>query len=223
MATRKLEKRKAHQRYKLKDGSIVAGCSSVVKYGPPIDGLLYWAYTRGLNGEDFNKVRDLAADIGACGHFLIETYLGGDTADLSDFSKSAIMPAEIACDNFKTMWEASGYQVISTELQMVSEKYRYGGTLDVLFLDEANRRTLGDIKITSAIRPSHKYQLAGYENLNNENHPDMPIERRCIFHVPKEPGDIVDTKWIDPKKIGKAFEIFLAQLNLMQKMKHESL
>ena len=69
-----------------------------------------------------------------------------------------------------------------------------------------------DWKTSKAIVGAHKVQLAGYEQLWNENRPDMPIERRAIVRIGKESPD--DFEVSEPSNIGAYWEVFKAKLFL---------
>ena len=60
----RLEKTRAHQKYPLKDGTDVPGASTIAKIGEDSSGLIHWAWKLGMEGQDYRKVRDKAADIG---------------------------------------------------------------------------------------------------------------------------------------------------------------
>src|SRR5512135_3803858 len=85
----KFEKDKAHQRYRLKDNTIVPGATTVLGVKKN-DALLYWAWDCGIQGKDYRKVRDEAADIGTLAHWMCECHITGKHPDLSPFSKDNI-------------------------------------------------------------------------------------------------------------------------------------
>ena len=58
---------KAHIRYKLKDGTVVPGATTITGLlNKPF--LITWANRLGLEGIDSTKYRDAAADIGTLAH-----------------------------------------------------------------------------------------------------------------------------------------------------------
>lgn len=206
----KLDRKRTHQLYHLADGTRAVGASTIAKYGPSSPALMGWAYKCGQRGENFNDVRDKAANIGTCGHFLIECFLNGDTADLSDFSTEVIETAEQAFANFQKWWIEGGFTSLKSEVQLVSETHRYGGTLDNICLDRDSRLCLLDFKVTTGIYVEHLYQLSGYEELHNENF-DEKITRRAIVRIPKEEKK-PQVKWLD--KPDPYFQVFLKRLEL---------
>jgi hypothetical protein len=192
----RLEKTRAHQKYPLKDGTDVPGASTIAKIGEDSSGLIHWAWKLGMDGQDYRKVRDKAADIGTIAHFLIECFLHNHVADLSEFSSADIEKATIAFNNFKRWWDDEGLTVIEPEVQLVSETYLFGGTIDAPSRDRDGKIVLLDWKTSKAIVGAHKVQLAGYEQLWNENRPDMKVQRRGIVRIGKESPDDFEVAWM---------------------------
>lgn len=213
---RRLDRKRAHQSYSTSDGKKVVGASTVAKFGEDSGGLLYWAYGCGKSGVDFKKVRDEAADIGTTAHFLIETFLGGFEPDLSEMSQHVIDVARRAYGNFLDYWTLNEFRPVYSELQMVSEQYGYGGTLDCIARDKNERLVLLDFKVTGGFYVSQNFQLSGYRNLFHENNPMKVIDRSYIVRIPKEQGERVETK--EFYSMDKQFAVFLAQLNLYKKL-----
>src|SRR3989304_9918491 len=70
----------AHQRYRNKAGAIVPGVTTVIGLlAKPA--LVPWAWKLGMQGEDMNKVRDMAADIGTATHYMAECIFKGQVPD----------------------------------------------------------------------------------------------------------------------------------------------
>lgn len=196
---RKLEKTKEHQLYYTRDGrGPLPGCSSICKIGDDPGGLIHWAWKKGGAGEDYRSERDDAADAGDVGHGLSEAYLVGDILDLSDFSEEAQRLGTLSFEKFKKWWEYQEMVFMHSELQMVSEKYLFGGTLDIVGRDLEGNICLIDLKTTKSIRTSHGIQVAGgYGLAYNENFPEEPIDKVCILRLPKD-GKDVEPLWLDP-------------------------
>jgi hypothetical protein len=192
----RLEKTRAHQKYPLKDGTDVPGASTIAKIGEDSSGLIHWAWKLGMDGQDYRKVRDKAADIGTVAHFMIECFLHNHEPDLSEFSPADVEKATIAYNNFRRWWDSEGFTVIEPEVQLVSEEFLFGGTIDAPARDRDGKIVLLDWKTSKAIVPAHKIQLAGYEQLWNENRPDMKVQRRGIVRIGKESPDDFEVSWI---------------------------
>jgi ATP-dependent exoDNAse (exonuclease V) beta subunit len=82
-------------------------------------------------------------------------------------------------------WQmAHDIKVIDTELQLVSEKYKYGGTIDLL-AEVDGKITIVDFKTGSGIYAEHYYQICSYRQLVKEcMHIDVKQVR--ILNIPRD-------------------------------------
>ena len=121
----------AHQRYRTTDGELVPGATTILNViNKPY--LIQWANRLGLEGVDTNKYRDEAAAIGTLSHYLVECELKGETPDLKDYTPAQTFRSAYALASYHA-WraaEAETMESIGVELRLVSDKYRFGGTLD---------------------------------------------------------------------------------------------
>ena len=208
----RLSKKKAHQIYKLANGTVVPGASTISKIGESQDFLTAWAHKRGLAGEDYRKITDEAAGIGSVAHFLVTCHFKGDSADLSDFSQVEIQGGSALFDRFKDMWAEQGLDFIVNELELVSETYRYGGTLDIIGRNQNSELVLVDVKSSPRLYGHFYRQIAGYENLWNENNEEK-ISKRVIFRLDKKDARDDEVRPL-PKDMTKHFNVFQKQLDL---------
>lgn len=208
---RRLQRKRAHQIYRLEDGTRVSGCSGICKLGDSSEGLLDWYFRLGQDGTDPRKARDEAADIGAVGHFLIECYLSGCEPDLSEYSPYCVEIARLCFGKFLIWWEEGGYTACESELRMVSSLHRYGGTLDCVAYDKDMRKCLLDFKLSNYHSNAHGFQLAGYKNLYEETRGDK-LERFCVVRIPKRDDAPADPRWY--QTLEPQWRVFKAQLEL---------
>ena len=209
---RKIVKDEPHQKYFLRDGSEVTGCSTIAKFGENPDGLIAWANREGLAGRDHRQAKDAAADSGVIAHALAEAYLIGDELDLSDFTEEAQDLGRKAFEKFREWWEVGDYTFLYSELQLTSEAHRFGGTLDILCRTPRNKKCLIDLKATKSLRTSHLIQVVGgYLTLENENRPDDPVDEVCILRLPKDGGKIEEL-WPEQETFPAYQKVFLANL-----------
>ena len=153
----------AHIRYRTKDKSIVPGVTTFLGIlNKPA--LVKWANNLGLRGIDSNKYVDDKAAIGTLAHQMISDYLRKVKTDTSDFSANQIDQAENSVLSFLE-WE-KGHTIVPVLIEepLVSEAYRYGGTIDCL-ADVDGRLELIDFKTSKGIYPEMVYQLAAYSHL----------------------------------------------------------
>lgn len=134
---KKYNKTKSHQRYKLKDGSIVKGVTTIINnLGWKTDALVGWARREAMAGRDPNKVRDKAADVGVITHFIIECLLlsemNGEKVepDLSEFAPADVEEAKKRVSSFVEWHDKHNVVPHHVECQRVSELWSFGGTCD---------------------------------------------------------------------------------------------
>lgn len=215
----RLERNAEHQRYYLSDGRQVSGASSIAKMGDSYEGIIHWAWKLGIQGEDYRKVRDKAADAGAIGHFMVDCYLKEAEPDLREFTDEEIESAMPIFDKFIDFWGKEGLTILGVEEQLIHEELEYGGTLDLRAKDEDELMVLIDWKSSKQVYNSHKWQLGGYELLSNYNYPDQPIQRRAIIRTGRDADDVFHAHWIPQEKAEKYMRVFTKQVALYNEIK----
>lgn len=201
-------KQKSHVVYKTKDGERVPGASTIAKIGDNPEALIAWAWRLGTEGQDYRKVRDTAADIGSLAHFLIQCYLRGEQADISEFAPADVSKAETCFLKFLEFWQKENLTMIATEIPLVSEEFKFGGTLDTVALDGG--MVLLDYKSGNTIWDAHLFQLSAYEQLWNEYNPHELITRRAIIRIGREEVGDMEIRWMPDMR--RYFDVFLTQL-----------
>ena len=162
-----MSKFKIHPAYKTREGVIVPSVTTVLGIlNKPA--LIHWAWDLGIKGIDYRKYRDDKAEIGTLVHKQILDHLKGQVTIPSEYSLEQLTTAEI-CFNKYMEWESKQQlEPVLLEAQLVSEKYKFGGTLDnYCKLDGVP--TLVDYKTSKAIYEEYFYQLAGYKILLEEH------------------------------------------------------
>lgn len=177
-----------HTRYRNKAGKQVPGVTSVIGLlNKPA--LVNWAWKLGLEGQDMNKVRDKAAEIGTLTHYLCECKLKGETPDLSEFKPSDLAVANPMYRSFCKWYDRQKIKAIAIERGLVSENWQYGGTIDLVAL-EHTLRVLFDIKTSRGVYDEYKIQLSAYVEDWNENYPYEAIDLVKVIHLDKETGKL---------------------------------
>jgi len=157
------KKAKAHIRYTLRDGTRVPGTTTITgQLNKPA--LVKWANKMGLQGIDSTKYRDAAANVGTLAHYMVECELAGQEADLADYSPNEVDKAKKALVKWHDYRKQHKLEPILLEEPMVSETYRYGGTIDY-FGGRDSISALIDFKTGKDIYPEHLYQAAAYRQL----------------------------------------------------------
>ena len=202
--------------YRNKEGQLIPGTTTIIgsNLGWKTQGLVYWAWQKGMNGEDFRSARDEAADAGTIAHEMIECEIKGKKFDPSKYDKSLVDKAENAYLSFLEFKDKVNFEVIKTEVHLVSEKYQYGATPDCIAKING-KVALFDWKTSDAIYPDYLIQIAAYEQAWNENNPDMPITDGChLLRISK--GNNISYEWRYWSNLKPAWEAFLCCLKLHQ-------
>jgi hypothetical protein len=165
--TERVSAGKAHTRYRLRDGTIVPGVTTVLGVlNKPA--LVTWANDLGLKGINVRGYVDALAQIGSLAHALIEHDLGAPEPDLSLWSAEHIDKAENCLLKWYEWRKHHEIQPILIEAPLVSEVHRFGGTLDCLAAIDGVL-TILDIKTAQRIYPEHLHQVAAYTILAEEH------------------------------------------------------
>jgi hypothetical protein len=216
-----MSKTKAHQRYRLKPtdgrkkGQIVPGVSTIVGV---LDkpALVYWANKIGLKGIEVRKFVDDKADIGTLGHALIIDKLLGRETDTSDYSANQISSAENACLSFYEWQKEHDLDIISAEVPLVSEKYRYGGQYDIYGMIDGTKELL-DLKTGSGIWEEAYYQIGGYAIMLEEQ--NCLVERARILNIPRSEDENFQEVVISGRVMELSKAMFLDCLRIYNRKK----
>jgi hypothetical protein len=138
-------------------------------------------------------VGEVAADYGSGAHDQLFHYFSGHEIDLTDNN-----PFHISITPVLDWAKTVGFEPVQIEQQVVSEKYGFGGHLDMLAKVNGVLSVI-DWKTSNQLRWTYLLQTIAYKQAWNENHPDEQATECYIFRLPKLKKDeqIEDLK--DPK------------------------
>lgn len=168
-ATPPFKRNKAHTIYKLADGTRVPGTTTITSQLDKPQ-LIAWANRLGLEGINSMQYRDSMAGVGTLAHAMALSELSGEplVEDLEEYSPKEISLAENAFIKFLNWRQAHDFNPVLMEKPLVSELYRYGGTIDSYGILDG-KRSLVDLKTGKGIYPEMVYQLAAYKQLLEEH------------------------------------------------------
>lgn len=134
-------------------------------------------------GEDADEIRDEAGRKGSVVHQLTEDYDNGkECSILDDYGNAQYKQIEWAMFeryvDFRTRYPQ--FTIDAIELNYVSVKNGFGGTLDRVF-DMDGKKWLVDIKTSNAIHPHYWLQLAAYVAMYEELNPTTKIDQVGIL------------------------------------------
>lgn len=210
--------------YRLKDNTQVIGVTTAIGRFKDSGGLLWWAFEqgkafeRGEIGGLYDK-RDEAGEAGTLAHEMVEYYIRkSKLPDLTRHNDNILQQAKQGFDNYLRWAETSNIEVIEQEVSLVSEIYKFGGTLDALM--SHGKLALGDWKTSDGVYVDYIIQLAAYKQLWEENFPDRPIEggfHLCRFS--KKHADFTHHFWSELDDAWEQFKLFLRAYEIDKKLK----
>ena len=207
------QKSRQHTVYKDSDGNRVPGVTTItgVLNKPQ---LVPWANRMGLQGIDTTKYVDELAGAGTCAHLMVEKHLKKEAPDLSAFSQDQIDLAENAFLKYLNWEKTNTFEVVSSEIQLVSDRYHYGGTLDI-YGHLNGTRTLIDLKTSKGIYSEHFTQVSAYRNLLIES--GVEVEDCRILRIGRDESEGFDDVHIPRVEIH--FELFKSCLKVYELQK----
>lgn len=157
--------------YKTKDGKRVPGVTTVTKRFQESGGLIQWAFNCGRDGIDMNKSRDDAADAGHLAHAWVDDTIHGRplSEPPRELGEEQITGAKTALEAFLEWRDQVNLEIVATEVALISEELKFGGTFDAIFRIKGSRLVLGDWKSGNRVYGDHLAQLGGYGLLIEEN------------------------------------------------------
>jgi hypothetical protein len=211
------KKVQAHQRYYTSTGEQVAGVTTILNVlAKPA--LVPWANRLGLQGIDTSKYVDEAAMIGTLAHYLIECSLKVEEPDLRDFTQAQVERAAHGVFAFNEWRSRHSLDPLLVEEQLVSDAYRYGGTIDCLCLLDG-QLTLVDLKTSSGIWPEHKYQLGAYWQLLREH--GHQIKGARILRIGRTEGEGMEEHTLTGTQVLHGWRVFEHCLAIYELKKKE--
>lgn len=213
------------QGYRLADGTKVPSVTTILSRFKDSGVLMKWAYTTGrehgrLEAEgkeapaSLYEVSGKAADIGTAAHGMVEAFIaGGNPAMVASYLSLDEVDREKAKNAFGMyrQWASqSKLEIVAQEVGMVSERHRFGGTLDAIGRIDGVL-CLVDWKTSNGVYSDYLLQLAAYRVLWEELNPTQILTggfHLCRFS--KEHGDFAHHYY---RELDDAWLMFESLLN----------
>ncbi len=171
-----------HQQYRLADGTPVPSVTQVLQAVIGKPGLLAWANALGLQGQKLEDSNQNSFGVGTLLHALIQGNLQNEEVSTEGYSDEQIKQAQASFSQFLRWKDGKRIEAVFLEKPFVSEKYKYGGTIDAL-LNIDSALTLVDWKTSTSISLDYKLQLAAYLVLLEEH--GIKPQKVAILRLPK--------------------------------------
>ena len=196
-----------HTVYKTSDGERLPGVTTVInELGWNKNMLIAWSRREALAGNDPDKIKNEAAKPGTLTHSFIERHIKGEKVDTSDFTENQIELAKNSYFAFVEWERAMKPNYLGTEIQLVSEKYRFGGTADMIG-EIGGELVLADWKTSKGIYPEMTIQIAAYKIAYEEMNPGKKVHHGGILRLDRETS-AYDYHDISSKKMEWGWEVF---------------
>jgi predicted RecB family nuclease len=173
--------------YKTADGKRVPSVTTILSRFKDSGGLLYWANNQGLDGKTLAEARKAPLDTGSLVHRMIEAEIHGD--ERPEVPEEYAAGVESAYGAWREWMESYDMKIEATEWPLVSETYRFAGTIDLVMRDRQGRLAIGDIKAANSIYVDHLLQLAAYGELWNGSDEEQVTGGYHLLRFSKENGD----------------------------------
>lgn len=213
----------AHTIYKLKNDEQVPSVTTIIgnTLGFNKDMLINWARSMAFKGIHSDEIKNDSAKIGTASHYLIESKIlkqQVDKKELEHLTPDQLEQVKNAYRSFvdwEKNWKPDEY--LYNEISLVSENYKFGGTIDIVAKKDNNLYIL-DNKTSNSLHIEMIIQLAAYKLLFEENY-NQQIYQTGIIKISKK--DIkYDFKLVPDEALEAGKEIFLNAL-IINKLKNK--
>lgn len=199
------------------DGTKVPSVTTIISRFKDAGGLIYWAWQQGKEGKDYRETRDKAATAGTLAHDNVERWIKGE-ALVWDAPDDVTKRARIAFEAFHEWSQQTQLKVTHTEVPLVSDKHKFGGTLDAMFI--GSKRALGDWKTSNKIYGDYLMQLAAYGILWDEHYPNDPVTGGYhLLRFDGEYGDFHHHFWGELESAKRMFLLLREAFDLDKELK----
>jgi hypothetical protein len=186
--------------------------------------LMIWANNCGLDGQNHDDVASYEGTIGSVAHAMLEAELKKEQFDLAllDLEPDQVAAVGRCMQGWREFKETIRIAIAKgedgralSEISLVSDTYKYGGTIDAIVVRETDETRYGllDFKTGSGIYAEALIQVTAYAHLWNEYHPDKQIQDLYILRLGKNDGGFT-WKWIPWSQTEVLWNAFKAALLL---------
>lgn len=208
--------------YKLKDGSSVPGTTTIIGRFKDSGGLLFWAFAQGKSGKArLYEESEAAADVGTLAHAMVEAHIKKrpEVKPPEAMAKELVEKAENAFLAYLTWEKQTHLHILATEVMLVSEQHRFGGTPDAIG-EMGDEMCLLDWKTSNAVYTDHLIQVAAYRALWEENYPEQRLTGGFhILRFAKEHGDFAHHHYPNLDEAWRQFLLFREAFDIDKALK----
>jgi hypothetical protein len=196
--------------YRLKNGTRIPGVTTIISksLGWNREALMWWANQEGLAGRNYRDSQKQAADAGTFAHAMVEAQIHGEKwTPPETATPEQLKLARLSFDAFREWFDGSRIDLAETEMPLVSEEYRFGGTPDAVGRIKGQLCLL-DWKTSKGIYSEYLVQLSAYENLWNANRDEQITGGIHCCRFDKSSGGFAHHYW-PVEALRPAWEVFI--------------
>ncbi|MGL6099438.1 MAG: PD-(D/E)XK nuclease family protein [Fusobacteriaceae bacterium] len=217
-----------HKLYTDDKGNRLPSVTTVLKKCIPMaDFILEWANGLGFKNIKYKEHMKDITETGNCVHEIIERY----TSENMEYIDATILNKIFRENPFYSRndltihkcfsqfmeWfnDLKSFDLISNELSLVSEKYRFGGTIDMVCMIDG-RMTILDLKTSNSLDSKMLMQLAAYTILYEDNYPDARVDQVAILRMDKKDTNCREYMVISREEMDAFTEYFFEMLKFVE-------
>jgi len=208
--------------YRLKDGTKVPGTTTIINasLGWNKGALMHWAWEEGRAGRHYRETREAAADAGTLAHEMVECHIRQIARPVREVTAETRRLAQLSFDAFREWFDGSRIELVETEMHLISEEFRFGGTPDAVGHLKKPLALL-DWKTSRGIYADYLIQLAAYEHLWNANRDEQITGGIHVCRFDKSTGGFSHHWWPSEalRPAWRAFQNLRELYDLQKEMK----
>lgn len=200
--------------YVLKDGTKPTGVTTIlgtIGYGK--QALISWSNRIGREGLDQKTELNRMADIGSCAHEQMDYLLSGKWSTTREWPADIQAAAELPVKSFNEWRAGKRIKLVASELKLVSEVFRCGGTADGIIRIDGGPLVMTDYKTSAAIYETHIAQVAAYAAMVEHQY-GKAIDSALILRFGKD-GSAEELE-VSGQMMADGLELFQIALRLYQ-------
>lgn len=221
-----------HTVYTNSQGEVVSSVTTILKRAYPLgDYITEWANALGFQKINYKKFMTNIVEVGTAVHLLIET-VTRDNIDMvtNELLMSLFKDNPYFLQNENTIFKCfcqfliwynysiknCNFKLIANELELVSNQYGYGGTIDMI-CELNGETTIIDLKTSSALDTKMLLQLSAYAMMYEEN-TGVKVKNVGIVRMDKNDENCFEYFFIPVEELDIFKETFLEMVQYIKKL-----
>lgn len=223
-----------HTVYKNSNGEVIPSVTTILKKAYPLgDYITEWANSLGFQRINYKKFMTNIVEVGTAVHLLIETVTKNNIDIVTnELLMSLFKNNPYFLQNEDTIFRCfcqfliwynysiknANFELIANELELTSQKYNYGGTIDMI-CKLNGETTIIDLKTSSALDAKMLLQLSAYAMMYEENTGEK-VHNVGIVRMDKNDESCFEFFFISVDELSIFKETFLEMIQYIKKLEN---